>query len=458
MLLENPPKTSSSFSELAEYLTKDFSTDIYKVRAITVWMSAQNFRTRDYGGNIEENTPLAYMKRIRESRGTFAGLFALICRAAKLPCVIIRGVCKTGRYVVGEKDLEDSPSTWNAVYFDGQWNIIHSFFICTPLVNITSDASWRLVYEGNKEPSATYSKKRTFNEFFFCPNPEDFIHFCFPDRLFNDWQLLETKMEINKFLCLPYLRPYFFQFGFKLKNEQTCEIEMEHSVVSIEMEGKKDLLEGLTVSCNVYTQSEGEESASDWAAYIICGRILDSWKVEMRFPVKGVYKCSLYAVHENHSFWLGDFKIMCHSVSQSRGQLPIDPGKVGWGPSQACDEAGLCVPSHKGGIVQVRENEVHVFKFLLMKHIKVKIDLVNDLMSNEVLEKSVEKRYDRKNKELDIIVTIPGRGEYALRLYVMSSTGEFENVCNYLLTDSDTKFPKTKRELSPQEDYSLSCT
>jgi len=51
-----------------------------KIRAFTTWISCQKVRTRSYGSEAKEGTAAGYMKKVKELKGTFAGLLALLCR------------------------------------------------------------------------------------------------------------------------------------------------------------------------------------------------------------------------------------------------------------------------------------------------------------------------------------------------------------------------------------------
>ena len=72
----------SSFRDTAQDIisVQDNLLDIEKVRLIVVWISLQKIRTRQYGPDAKDGTPLGYMRQIKEGKGTFAGLLAKLCR------------------------------------------------------------------------------------------------------------------------------------------------------------------------------------------------------------------------------------------------------------------------------------------------------------------------------------------------------------------------------------------
>ena len=62
------------------YLMEDVDGDLQKVRSLIVWMSCQRIRTRTYPVMTKVDTPIGYMKLIKEGRGTFAAFYAQLCR------------------------------------------------------------------------------------------------------------------------------------------------------------------------------------------------------------------------------------------------------------------------------------------------------------------------------------------------------------------------------------------
>lgn len=53
------------------------------------------------------------------------------CRAADIPCNVIRGVGKGDEYVLGQQNIANLESAWNAVHVAGEWRLVHplwSFF------------------------------------------------------------------------------------------------------------------------------------------------------------------------------------------------------------------------------------------------------------------------------------------------------------------------------------------
>lgn len=71
------------------------------------------------------------------------------CRAAGVPCVVVRGVGKSGTYDVGQQDLSTLHSTWNAVYVDGCWRLVHPFWAFVGLRGFNK-GGWTKLEESGK--------------------------------------------------------------------------------------------------------------------------------------------------------------------------------------------------------------------------------------------------------------------------------------------------------------------
>ena len=81
LLQQNDIKLAAgTFEDVAKSVTNTYEQDVIKVRALCTWMSCQKTRTRSYGSDAKPGTVLGYMKQIKESTGTYAGLLAHLCR------------------------------------------------------------------------------------------------------------------------------------------------------------------------------------------------------------------------------------------------------------------------------------------------------------------------------------------------------------------------------------------
>ena len=70
-------------------------------------------------------------------------------RAAGIPCVIIRGWGKAAGYEVGDQNMDDFNSNWNAVHVDGSWRLVHVFWALVGLEGFNK-GGWTMVEESGK--------------------------------------------------------------------------------------------------------------------------------------------------------------------------------------------------------------------------------------------------------------------------------------------------------------------
>ncbi|KAL4227722.1 hypothetical protein ACF0H5_013157 [Mactra antiquata] len=422
-----------TFEDVATKLTSDFGLEILKVRALTTWISCQKIRTRNYGNDTKPDTVMAYMKQMKDLKGTFAGLLTLLCRAINIPCVIIKGLYKSHCHQVGEDDVKESKCTWNAVHVDGSWQIVHPFLICTQLSISTVQDGWKQV-ESTVE-TADQRMGSILNTFFFAPDPNEFLYFCIPDDSYCLWQLVEQKQRYATFLQTPFLRPAFFSTKLQLKNVTKGTMISDDGRCHIEIRCTNENINDMVFMYELYSNDpDFPELGEDYGDTVLCGRHEDTYHVLIKFPVEGTFKLSLYAKLNDWFFWVGDFKIICNVPLANYVRTPSVPKEVGYGPSTISEEAGLLAPSHEGGIIFFKPEEEHVIKFLVTEKMQYSHAVEHTGIESEDLHDNC--KVIRRKSEVDFIVTIPSPGEYALRIYKVDDQGEDHNICNYLFIES----------------------
>ncbi|VDH98768.1 Hypothetical predicted protein [Mytilus galloprovincialis] len=142
-----PAGLAISYEKLCKYLVKPEFDEIEIVRSFVVWISCQKIRTRLYPGSPSPQTPLGYMKMIKNKTGTFAALLTQMCRQVNIPCVIVRGIYKSSHFAPSRIDPVDFQCTWCTVCLDGDWGFVHPFLICTPSPRRVENA-WTSIEDG----------------------------------------------------------------------------------------------------------------------------------------------------------------------------------------------------------------------------------------------------------------------------------------------------------------------
>jgi hypothetical protein len=77
---------------------------------------------------------------------SFYYLYTIIfcLRAAKIPCVFIRGLAKSAAYEVGDRAVDNLGNSWTAVYVSGGWRFVFPLWAFSAIVG-HSTGTWTLV-------------------------------------------------------------------------------------------------------------------------------------------------------------------------------------------------------------------------------------------------------------------------------------------------------------------------
>ena len=297
-------------------------------------------------------------------------LFCLFIRAVNIPCVIIKGYCKTSLHMIGMDDVRDNRCTWNAVHVDGHWQLMHPFFISTPASHQTPTEGWTLIESSVDERPENKENYATFNGFFFAPKPWDFIHVCYPEDYMHNWQLLEKRITYNEFINLPFLRSVFYGRHFSLLSDSKCSVKTEEGQYTVRIRGHDLNLKDTVMKYDLYSSDEDFTMKEEWGDSVFCGRTEDTWNIQVRCYTVGVYKLALYGLSEEWFYWLCDFKIICDHAMEEIQRPPSIRKNEPMGPYARTEAAGLLCASHQGGIIFYKQNEEYTVKFLLNRRIR----------------------------------------------------------------------------------------
>ncbi|ESO82521.1 hypothetical protein LOTGIDRAFT_134373, partial [Lottia gigantea] len=183
------------------------------VRALYRWITAQPVDMMLAPRNKPStNKPIYHIWAIKNSEGNYSQWFSKLCRAAKIPCVIIHGRLKGSSYQVGQSVFEDEHyGEWNAVLIDGVWRFV--------------DAYWGAFKSQNRLESRSSSHKTltyTCDENYFLTDPSEMIYSHYPEV--PEWQLLQYPWTINKFESCANTKDRFFELGMSLDSHKKCVI------------------------------------------------------------------------------------------------------------------------------------------------------------------------------------------------------------------------------------------
>jgi hypothetical protein len=263
-----PPGVERSVPALAAYLARAGHEDLMRARAIYRWVAGhitydlEGFRS----GQPGDLSPETVLHRGRSVCEGFAGLAQALGEAMGLKVDIVRGWSKGYGYTPGQKLDGPTNHAWNAVEIDGRWHLM--------------DPTWGAGYL-----DGAMQFVRRFQEHYFLTKPEEFVFDHLPEN--PSWQLLERPLSAAQYADLVYLRPMFFQAGFRIGS---------HDHLAIAADSR------LTVTLGVSRSVEMSAQVLDAASQRPVGGELafvqvatDQARIDARFPRPGDYLLRLFA-------------------------------------------------------------------------------------------------------------------------------------------------------------------
>ncbi|XP_060082726.1 hillarin-like [Ylistrum balloti] len=429
------PDSAKTMPDLVTKLVQPFNKNgVLKVRAIFMWIAThrnQNLIPK----NVTPDSPLGHLQLMSVNQLTLSEMFTIMCRAAKIPCVIIRGMAKSAAYEVGDEDVEGLRNSWNAVYVAKGWRLVFPLWAMSALVG-KSTGAWTLVETKGqgvrqKEEQSEGVNIATVNDYYFLTNPDEFIYRCFPDD--ENWQLIQMPMSKRKYIDCPYFRPTFFTRKLQVINKTKGIVQTREGKCSITLRPLNDA-DPVSLSYELFFnhKESDEEIPADIQLdkYVAIMNDKEKTMFDMRFPVKGIYKLT---VLDSDQEWICFFKIVCNKARLRCEPFPINT-EIGFGPTKETIEAGLEPETHTKGVVGIRGRQSIEMRFTLTKRVEVKTSLVHNNIPSEELEEHIIQK--QTNSALTLHVSVPKNGEYALQVNAKDKgTNEpSRNICNYLLS------------------------
>ena len=156
--------------------------------------------------------------------------FGYYFRSAGIPCAVVNGLSKSSNYEVGSNDIDDLRSTWNAVFVEGAWRLVHPLWVCRSLCG-HQQGGWRTIERDGMSSNNPHREEigkevATYNSYYIFTNPGEFIYRNFPDE--PRWQLLQDSWSKEEFNNRAFLRPEFFKRNLKLLSDDKCVLISEN--------------------------------------------------------------------------------------------------------------------------------------------------------------------------------------------------------------------------------------
>lgn len=284
---------------------------------------------------------------------------------------------------------------------------------------------------------------KQLNEFYFFPDPEVLVHMAFPED--NRWLLMEPAWAFTKFVNIPHCRQSYFKEKVEIKSKFCGRLEATNGECNIELTCEDT--NGFSMDYELFfNNKESGKELSDKLQlnnYVMLNRTMKTWTFSIRFPESGVYKIEIVG-GRSYEVDLCYFKTICDTPMEDCKPLPFNPGKIGYGPNQVTELAGIQAQSHKTAIVKLFAKKQVVFQFRLTRtDVLIQTELIHTTLSSQELSQYCTTKQTKQNVSVEVCV--PEDGEYALKLNAkQKDEGTYVNVCNYLLTSAENKVKKRR--------------
>ncbi|XP_025111821.1 hillarin-like [Pomacea canaliculata] len=436
-----------SFEKLVQHLTSHLSSDLHKLRAIFVWMGAQNIGCRQQGASCKYiNSPEYYLQEATKNKRFIGKMFAKMCRAARIPCLLVNGKAKGGSYQPGDVDVKGQ-CTWAIVYVAKSWRFVF------PLWAFLAASGYQkenlVLVEDSGKPIRTRltgsagTTMPKFDELYFLTDPEVMNYICHPHE--QEKQLLPEPLTKEKFYDSPFFLSSYFSSGWQLISPLTSVIKSTSGWCLIDLFSPGG---GCKLKYTMF-YDEGRSGKKfppkiQTDRYVvIMKRTQQTKSFLVRLPVTGTYKFVVTGDHGGKTARLVAFQIVCDHVPLETLPFPSYP-ENGFGFGEAAVAAGLSEPSHTEGFVPVKSGDK------ISIHFKVSIDsailarLVHSTRTPEQLRANVI--VEREDDNATVIATLPAddpEPEYSLEVDSVKIIKETDesitelpsyHVLNYLLT------------------------
>lgn len=208
------PKQYASADQLADQITKDFMSDVDRIRAIYTWLAinvSYDLKTL-YTGEAQINFSYSSQEDLKRKLAAinthivnktlrtkkaicegYAQTFKKVSEQMGIPCMLVGGFSKVGVSDIGIDPTVENHA-WNAVKINDKWYLV--------------DATWGAGYtNGDKWV-------RRFDDFFFLTDPNKFALTHYPSE--RGWLFTERSITKKQFFESPIYDKSFFSNHLKL--------------------------------------------------------------------------------------------------------------------------------------------------------------------------------------------------------------------------------------------------
>ncbi|XP_053379057.1 uncharacterized protein LOC123526583 isoform X3 [Mercenaria mercenaria] len=442
-----------SLKDLVDYLTAGYDDDLSKIRVIYRWITCQPIDLLPMKKTPSQGHAVFQLWRIKNKKGNYAQLVSLLCRYAKIPCVIIHGTLKGSTYEVGDPIDEDKHyGEWNAVLVDEHWRFINAYW-GTCAEGASEDVS---IPNGDDviENGESASKLHYFcDENYFLTDPDQVVATHLPTL--PKWQLKKDPLTPEEFEKMTFVKDRYFNLKLRTLTHPECIVRSNTGQVEIKFTIPRQTSLNIDFQYLLFRLNDGTEKRMDRYVFMHRTNNNENLTVKIRSPKEDVFRFELVGkdttvTDENYDYdWIAIYKIIFTEGLKECQPFPPSPA-VGWGPGRVAVETGLVPLSHFTGEVEMDDYGKAEIKFGTADKMKIgdmyytaKVYTGGDTM--EELPDYVVHRVE--NGDVIFNVMTPEKGEFVLRLFVKDGIdGKTREFCDYLLIsrqiEENGRFPK----------------
>ncbi|HXY20422.1 MAG TPA: transglutaminase domain-containing protein [Gemmatimonadales bacterium] len=263
-----PPDAERSVAELAGYLARAGGDDLTRARALYRWVAGhitydvEGFRS----GRPGDPSPEAVLERRTSVCEGFAQLTQALGRAMGLEVQVVSGWSKGYGYTPGQRFEGPTNHAWDAVRIDGTWRLM--------------DPTWGAGY---LDESLRFVRR--FQDHYFLTEPGEFVFDHLPQD--SSWQLLDRPLTAAEYADLVYLRPMFFEAGFRIGNRDRLVLDADGPLTVTLGLTQPEQMTAQVLDASTQRQVDGEFAF----VQVDSGEA----RIDARFPRRGSYLLRVFA-------------------------------------------------------------------------------------------------------------------------------------------------------------------
>lgn len=349
---------------------------------------------------------------------------------------------KSAAYEVSKKvDREAMGAQWNAVYVDGSWRLIDTFWASSCVVGRKS-GEWSVMdidgvlADTNDEETEGITRHKV-NEFYFLTDPDYLIWTHYPDE--HQWQLLKKPVSQREFEEHFYVRERFYYLGMGMRENtlDKCLVTTENGELNLEF--SLPPLKSENYKFKYMLHQSRKQAGTDRKVNVLLDRFVFYEKTagilhfNMRFPIRGTFKMDIYGLNskETDIFDLTcTYVILCPVAKNDCLPLPAMPA-LGWGPGPESVKVGIKPISHKRAVIETTDGNIDI-KMAIEKDVTVSHKLSHATIDEATLSKYALTKTE--GGEATVRVRLPEYGEFGLEIFTQrDSEDEAFSACSYLI-------------------------